>query len=284
EWLAARRARAAGEPPQGKRVLWAYALPLALVPLLCLLAYCRSTLQGRELLHIFKRKHTLNMAQVYCFGYQQRHPEWTKSPWTEYEGLMQAHFGRDLLPLSEMFAHNRRAVLEHFAWNFHLLPAGLQLLLFNATAGTDNPDYVPIHSDCAEVGRWSYLLVGVLVLGGVLCACRWRWWWENWLRERAFGWLVMAAFVPVSCMIIATQRPRPSYLFSLSLFIMAAAGMAAYVLVSHVPLARRLGALMPLVMIAACFLVKPYFGPAEDGLPRMPVRTAVERMLPFEPL
>jgi hypothetical protein len=283
ELRAARRARREGAPPRG-RLLWAYGLPLAAVPLLCLGAYWRSVEKGSEVLHVFRAKHILNMAQVYCSGYRQRHPEWTRNPWVEYEELMQAHFGKPLLPLTEMILRNPAAVLEHFAWNYRLLPSGLELLLFNATAGSESPDYIPVQTSCAAVRKWSFLLLGVLALGGALAAWQWRWWWQNWLRERALGWLALAAFLPLACLIIATQRPRPSYLFPQSLLIMATAGLAAHIILSQVPFAWRLRAVMPVVMIACCFLVKPYYGPPRDGQPAFPCRTAVKRMLPFKPL
>ncbi len=132
-----------------------YALPTFLVLLLVVAAYFRSfvrfhgyVLHGQpqpELGEVWHVKHTLNMAQVYAFGYQQRHPEWDKNPWTECGELSRRTFGRPDPTITDMLLHNPRATLEHFAWNFRLVPAGLQVLLFNSTSFQDNPDYAPVN-------------------------------------------------------------------------------------------------------------------------------------------
>jgi hypothetical protein len=279
EVLAARH----GGPGLGRRLL-AYALPLAVVAALCVGAYARSIFQFPELRKEYRIKHTLNMAQVYSFGYQQRHPEWKHSPWTEYHDLMTAHFGKDQLSLREMLAANPRAVLGHFAWNTRLLPSGVELLLFNATGGKMNPDYVPAETGSKRARRLGLLALGVLAAGGLLLAWRWRYWWGAWLRDRAGAWLAMGAFLPVWALVIITQRPRPSYLFTLSLALMAAVGMAVHVLLSQVPsLRRRLAALAPAAMLALCLLVRPHYVTAEGPAPHR-LRALVERMRPFEEL
>ena len=61
--------------------------------MLCGLAYRASTVKYPDLSALMHDKHTVNMAQVYAFGYQQRHPEWTASPWLECYSLMEETFG-----------------------------------------------------------------------------------------------------------------------------------------------------------------------------------------------
>jgi len=46
--------------------------------------------------------------------------------------------------LAEMFRSNPVAVLQHFWWNLSLTPSGIQILLFNASAGAVNPDYFSV--------------------------------------------------------------------------------------------------------------------------------------------
>src|SRR5262249_37225077 len=148
--------------------------------------------------------------------------------------------------LSEMLAANPRAVCKHFAWNARLLPNGLELLLFNASGGKHNPDYVPARLGSKRARRLGLLTLGVLLAGGLLLARQWRSWWSGWLRERAPGWLAILALVPVWAVVIVTQRPRPSYLFTLALALMAAVGMAVHILLSQLPPLRRwLAALAP---------------------------------------
>ena len=154
-----------------------------------------------------KVKHTLNMAQVYAFGYQQRHPEWTKSPWTECDELCQRDFGDPRPTLTLMLRRNPRATLQHFAWNVHLVPAGLQVLMFDCTSRRDNPDYAPVTVDPPTAGRLSLAAASVLLLGFLLLAFRWRYWWNYWLRDRAWGWAAMFCVGATIFLIVPTQRP-----------------------------------------------------------------------------
>jgi hypothetical protein len=278
-----RDARRPGGPGVRRRLL-AYALPLLAVAALCLFAYVRTICQYPELQREFRLKHTVNMAQVYSFGYQQRHPEWTRDPWTEYHELMTATFGKAEPWLTEMLAANPRAVRQHFTWNARLLPGGLELLLFNASGGKHNPDYVPAQLGSKRARRLGLLTLGVLLAGCLLLAVQWSSWWTGWLQERAGGWRAILALVPVWALVILTQRPRPSYLFTLSLALMAAVGMAVYILLSQVPtLRRRLAALAPAAMVALCLLVRPYYVTPEGPQPHR-LRAVVARLSPFEEL
>src|SRR5262249_4621938 len=111
------------------RLLAAYGVPLSLTAALIVFAYFRSTVQFPDLRNTLRRKHTINMCQVYAVGYQQRHPEWNKNPWIENHELMRDTFGNDDPSLGQMLLGNPRATLEHFAWNWRLTPNGLQVLL-----------------------------------------------------------------------------------------------------------------------------------------------------------
>ena len=124
-------------------VLLRYGFALALAGTIVVGFYAASYVQGDAMRLESRQKHTVNMCQVYAFGYQQRHPEWTASPWTECDGLMEQTFGEPSPTLGQMVKSNPRAVIEHFGWNLSLVPAGLELLLLNVTSGANNPDYVP---------------------------------------------------------------------------------------------------------------------------------------------
>ncbi|HET9317743.1 MAG TPA: hypothetical protein VFQ51_19270 [Vicinamibacteria bacterium] len=214
--LRARRAHR-GTP----RPLLVYGLPLLLAAILCAGTYSRSEIKFARWRDA-SSKHTLNMCQVYAFGYQQRHPEWTRNPWTECSPLMQEHFGRPMPTFGQMLRGNPRAMAAHFAWNAGLAGNGVQLVLFDATAGTVTPDYQPVTTRSTLAAVLSAVAVVALVAGVVAIARGPRDGLDRWLAERAWGWLAIAAMVPAWVAIVLVQRPRPSYLLPLGAALMAA--------------------------------------------------------------
>ena len=266
---------------QALACLKGYGVPLLLAFLVCFFFYTRSYIQFPKLTELMKPKHTLNMAQVYAFGYQQRHPEWTKSPWTESADLMQHDFGAPLLPLGEMIKRNRRAIFANMLWNISLTPSGIQVLLFNAASGSMTPDYgtVILHSRSALA---LSILVGTILFFGMILLYRERtYWWKHWLKDRLAGWLAMLSVVAVAPLIVLTQRPRPSYLFSVSIFLMALTGMCLVVFLRRWPALRRLSAAMPAIMILFPMLVPSYFLHFGKDTSRE-LLTMYEHLKPFE--
>ncbi|MFO0826426.1 MAG: hypothetical protein U0792_25455 [Gemmataceae bacterium] len=272
-----------------RSVFAAYATAGVAVVGLCFAAYETSRIKYPLLAQFMQEKHTLNMAQVYAFGYQQRHPEWTASPWTESGGLMAEHFGKPLLTLREMIAANPRAVAEHFAWNVSLTPNGLQLLLFNRVAGSVIPDYDLSLGSRMNDWRGAVLGVAVLTLWGVGFALLWRGrreWWQNWLSARSLGWVAMFAVATAVPLIILTQRPRPSYLFTFAVLLMAITGMCLHISTTRWRLAERLRSIVPLLMVGLVLFVPRYFTQAKyltrhtaKGVERC-CRTAMPSWLP----
>src|SRR5262249_45836826 len=63
------------------------------------------------------KKHSLNICQVFAFGYQQRHSDFSASPWTECQQLMLRIYGEPEPSLTKAVHENPMAMLEHFAWN-----------------------------------------------------------------------------------------------------------------------------------------------------------------------
>jgi len=124
-----------------------------------------------------KPKHTMNMSQVYAVGYQQRHQEWDKNPMLDCVALMESTFGEPTPSLLEMLRRNPVAVLYHFWWNISLIPSGIQLLLFNASAGAVNPDYFPVQLRSLRALLLSILVAGILVHGLLLLCRDRRFWW-----------------------------------------------------------------------------------------------------------
>jgi hypothetical protein len=279
EWLRARK----GEP--GARG-WtgAYVIPAALACLLICFFYFRRSEQNWP--RALAAKHTLSVCQPYAFGYQQRHSDWQGSPWTGCRQLMTRDFGLQRPSLIEALRRNPPAVLEHFWWNFELIPNGLQILLLNGMTGNVDPDYIPVNR--YSLALPASLLIGLVVLiGGWFLYQDWRYWWKTSLKDRAWAWIAMICVACVSPMIILTQRPRPSYLLPLGIFLRAAIAMCAWAFarLGRGSKRERRGPqfrwLAPLAPVA--FVLLLLFAPEYYSITRVPqtLATYYETLAPF---
>ena len=216
------------------RTLFIYAVPMLACMGTVIWFYSISTVKfntkNPSLHDALEIKHTLNMAQVYAFGYQQRHPEWTKSPWTDCGELCARDFGVRLPTLWQMARNNPRALWEHICWNTSLVPNGWQILLLNTSSGTVDPDYAPQALGFTWPKYVSLGLIAVVLAGIVVWAIE-RKKWREWFAERGVGWLAMLAVIAVGPAVVITQRPRPSYFFTLGVFSMALVGTAVWILI-----------------------------------------------------
>jgi hypothetical protein len=278
EWREIRRGK-----HRTKQVLLAYSIAGLSAIALCWGAYERSIIQYPQLRTVAQYKHTLNMAQVYAFGYQQRHPEWDLNPWLQCYSLMNEHFGKPAPTLREMMAANPRAVLEHFAWNLSLTPSGVQLLLFNRGSGTINPDYdgdVPRRLKSTVAMGLSVCLLAVWLMGCIALWSNRQAWWRDWLSARALGWVGMFAVAAVVPLIILSQRPRPSYLFTFGFVLIAITGMCFHAATTRWRLADRIRMIAPLAMIALLMLVPRQFSQAHHRTQQPQyVANAVNRLI-----
>jgi uncharacterized membrane protein SirB2 len=259
-----------------------YGVPLLLTALLVIYFYQQSYLKftAPAFAPYSRLKHTLNICQIYAAGYQQRHPEWQHNIWTECQGLMQQTFGQPLPSLAEAFKANPQAILEHFAWNVGLTLNGLQLSLFNAAAGGMNPDYIPVNLNQSWVILPTVLVGLVLVTGLVLLYQARSQWWQSWLKSRAWGWAVILSVASIAAfVVIPMQRPRPSYLFSLAICLMAAVGMCLFVIVQRWRIAHWVNTVIPVLAIALLVAVPPYYQPSDR-----PFLTVYDHLLPFQSL
>ena len=215
---------------EGTRPLWARVVPL-LLPSACVLvatglfvaaSFRDVTVSG--LRSVFRARENLDLSQVFSYGYQQRHPEWTSDPWTQGDSLLREKFGKDHLTWSEALVRNPPALLEHFAWNARLLPDGLEYGLFNIYAGSVSPDF-------SRKGGGRTIALVALLLFAALClfpivTVR-SWWRAELLRQpKARCWITLICFLPSALIAIETQRPRPSYMFPLTFFLMALCGLS----------------------------------------------------------
>lgn len=266
--------------PQFHHYLTGYGIPLLLAGVLIFFFYSRSLDRYPNLSKDFKAKHLLNMGQVYAFGYQQRYPEWKKDPMNEYSDLIKEQFGASSLTLSEMFHKNPKAVMENMLWNLYLTPFGIQLLLFNSTSSKITPDYFAV-----EYSRWKAPVLSVftcliLVCGFVLFYKNRRFWWNQWLKDRMLGWLMMFSWVVLAFIVILTNRPRPSYIFPLGIFLMAMTGMSVFIIIHNWPLIeQRLYKLMPMVILVIIIATPCYYPAHNNGRPLLDI---YKRLAPFK--
>jgi hypothetical protein len=276
------RPAAPAAPPRAARRLLAYGGP-ALVVILALLGFLATSEYGlARLSSILESKHTLNVCQIYAYGYQQRRSDWQKSPWVECQDLMTRTFGQAQPSMAQAFRANPRAMLEHFGWNVGLIPSSLQVLLFGSTSGTVRVGYEPIEQTI--LAPILSVVMGLLCLGGALLVARdWSHWWSTWLQPRIWGWLTLA-FVSVGCVIImVTQRPRPAYLFTLELMLQAIAGLCLQAVVRRWRFEKPLASAFPLVMLLVLVAVPSYYAGA-DRPDQRPLRQLYRALAPYQGL
>ena len=241
-----------------------------------------SPLSPADLSVVLAGKHTHNVCQVYAFGYQQRHPEWERSPWTECRDLMQRTFGQAAPSMAAAVRANPGAMLEHFAWNVRLIPSGLQVLLFGVTSGGTVPGYEPIRQT-----PWALAFsvsLGVLLLGGVTAiASQWSYWWSAWIQPRIWGWLTLA-FVCVGCVgVMVMQRPRPEYIFGLGITIQAVAALCLQAVIRAGRLDTQMARAFPVLMVLLLVAVPSYYPDRSHRGPR-PLRELYRALAPYQDL
>jgi hypothetical protein len=275
-----------GEPTPAADLARAFGIPTLAVGVIAAAVIVSFPDRG-ELRASLDRKHTLNVCQIYAFGYEQRNDDYTASPWTDCEPLMQRDFGERQPSMTAALAANPGAMGEHFLWNARLAPFGLQLMLFDRiSAGEDmNPDYAPVKGG-SIVALLGLILLVALVLGGLALLWRERRRWRRaWIRERAWGWLALGSLGTTAMVVALTQRPRPSYLFSLAVLILAVIGMCAMAYADRWPAVKSLRAAVPALALVILIVVPPHYGltyvTPQIGAPGRPLKAMVDRLDPF---
>jgi len=102
-------------------------------------------------------------------------------------------------------------------------------------------------------------------------------------RRRRLGWISMLCVAVVSNLIVATQRPRPEYLYSLSVFLMILVATCAMAILGRLRIDRWGRAAAPLVMVLPIFLARSTYGTAKHHPPR-PIAREYERLRPYRSL
>ncbi|MFL5906009.1 MAG: hypothetical protein ACJ75Z_00240 [Solirubrobacterales bacterium] len=269
-----------------RRIARAAAIPVLVVALLAGLVVASSPDAG-SLRSLSESKHAYNVCQIYTFGYEQRHSDYTGSPWTDCEPLMRRDFGENRPTLTAALLANPGAIAEHFLWNVRLSPYAVQLLLFDRMSGdsSHDPDYVPVRTG-SVAGGIGLAVITVFLIGGAFLLWRdRRHWWEEWIGDRGWGWLALGALALTALTVMIWQRPRPSYLFSLEVLILAAIGMCAMAYADRWPRLQRLSAAPPLLAVVLIVAVPRHYVSGYEtpqiGRPDRPVKAMVDRLQPF---
>jgi hypothetical protein len=95
------------------------------------------------------------------------------------------------------------------------------------------------------------------------------------------GSLAMVSVVPTAILLMLIERPRPAYLFGLTLLLMAIVGLCATALFERWRWTTRLGPLMAVAMLLSPLLVPSYYQLVSHG---RPVLEDYERLRLFESL
>jgi hypothetical protein len=286
-WVAyeVREARRGAATPV--RELWrAVGVPVLVVALLA--AAVLASDPGRDgVIERFRGRESTNVCENYAFGYEQRHDDYKRSPFAGCGPLSLREFGDETPSLIGAIKANPGAMREHFLWNARLVPYGLELMLFDRiSAGPDrNPDYVEIKTG-SKASLVGLTCLTVFVACGLLLLWRGRLrWWETEVRERAWGWLALCSLALTAAIVMIWQRPRPSYLFALSVLILAVVGMSAMACVDRWPRLARLRFTLPLLAVLLLLIVPPHFGPdyqtPQIGRPGRPMKAMLDRLYQF---
>jgi hypothetical protein len=276
-----------GPAPPWRTLAAAGAIPLISFAVLLGLASWRNV-NSESVFSQFSDKHGVNICQVYAQGLWQSGDIRAENPHAQCVIYTEEDFGQRFPSLTEAIAENPGAIARHFARNASLVPAGLEIDFFNAKFGSisdaSNPDYIPIHKGSWLVLVGSIAIVLVIAAGAVLIWTDRRRWWSDWLRGRVWGWVALGAMGSSALYAALMTRPRPSYMFPLSVLIFAALGMSLVVIASRLGVPRRARAVIPPLAIAALILIpshyragysNPQIGPGER------LKTAVDRLEPY---
>jgi hypothetical protein len=270
--------------PSPRPVLLAFAIPVLVALTLGGITVLAS--EDRDVAAELAEKDGFAFCQHYAVGWQQRHDDFSQTGWARCAEYAQRDFGEELPSMLEALTSNPGAVGDHLLWNASLLPYGLQLSLLGRTSGPEdrNPDYIPVDTGSGLALAGSILLLALLV-GGVILLWRDRaYWWERWARQRAWSWAVLASTAAMGIYVTFAVRPRPAYLFALTVVALAVLGMCAMAIIRRRPELASLRAALPLLALAALVVLPSHYREGYET-PQLTegrsLKDAIERVQPF---
>jgi hypothetical protein len=248
--------------PPVSRLAAAVVIPLLSFAALIGVLQWRST-SSESVFSQLSHKHRVNVCQAYAQELWQAGDRLVANPEAQCFAYTLRDFGVKFPSLPQAIADNPGAMARHFARNAKLVPAGLEVDLFNAKYGStseaSNPDYIPVSNGSWVVLAGSIAVLAIIVSGVVLVWKDRRRWWDGWIRQRAWGWAAMVSLGSSALYAALLTRPRPSYMFPLSVLIFALIGMSLVVIVSRLGLPARWRAAIPVLAVAAFILVPPHY-------------------------
>jgi len=242
-----------------RNVLTPYLVTLTVAALLFVGFYVRSYSRFPETMGRLKSKESISVGQPFAFSYQQRHPDLFKENcWLHYRELMMRQFGDPDPSFAEAVMHNHDAMIEHFAWNASLIPAGLQLALFNEISDGPTPDYINVPNDPVSATVLSALAVAFILLAMIKCATE-KDFTRRWLSDNRWLLIAVACYLPLALLVMITHRPRTSYIFPLQITVMGLIGFAIWRLYASEKYSRLAERLSPLCILLVLTFVAPHY-------------------------
>jgi hypothetical protein len=233
--------------------LRAYVVPLALALLVIGGTYSRSYVKGNDAWQLLQAKEERGFCNFYAASVQQRHPtQFTGNYWTECQPLMRQVFGRPEPSILQATVRNPRAVAAFLAWNTQLLPGGLDVSLFGASAFENDPGSVPVTENSTYALLLSVLLL-LLVIAGLISTVR-----DGKISVRHMSpqtrWIAvtLASISAATVLVVLTTRPWSEYSYGLTISAMILTGAAVLALVRR---ARGSHILGPLAIITVAALI-----------------------------
>lgn len=233
-------------------------------------------------------KNELAFCQGYALGLEHSGDVRVSNPLAQCDVYTREDFGERMPSLVQALVENPGAVAAHFGRNTRLFPPGLEIGLFNAKFGSvgnaSNPDYIPINRGSWLVLAGSIAVVLAIVTGAVLIWRDKRRWWEDWVRGPVWGWAVLVAMGSVGIYAGLMARPRPSYIFPLTILVLALLGMSLMAIADRLRVPQRARAVIPPLAIAAVILIPNHYraGYSNPQIgPGQPLKTAVSRLEPY---
>jgi hypothetical protein len=263
-----------GRPGTRSSYLRAYVVPLALALLLIGGAYARSHVQGHEAWSLLQAKEEANFCNVYADAFQQRHPsEFTGNPFTECSPLMQHDFGRPMPTILQATVANPRAVAAFAAWNAQLVPGGLQVGLFGASAFENEPGFRPVIENSTYALVLSIVLLIAIVAGLIAFlhddAASLR----NLSSRTRWIAITLASVAAATVVVALTSRPWSEYIYGLTICALVMVGLAASILSRRVGGTRILAPLALVTVLVLIVTTSSMYGPG-----RRPIYEGVQHL------
>lgn len=227
-------------------------------------------------------KQEASVCVAVAYSYMQRMGGWhfPISPFGGCHYAMQYLFGVAKPSVVDMFRTNPTALLQHLWWNFRLIPAGLQVLLFNFRSGSVDPDFITSKQSWLALPP-TLAVLAVLAAGFAIAIRDRKKWWNTWLKQRFWAWLLLACLSVTVFAVALMNRPRPSYMFVLGIVLRAMVLTSLLIVASR---AHRLGRYFHLLGAALVLLVLIAPSVYQQTPAQRPILRDYRNMKPFAAL